>query len=75
MYLYWFADEDGGVWEVVVAKDETKAWQCLASDQKESIEKIKEKFDLEAETHITDREGVIATIFPHEVNFYIKEQV
>lgn len=88
MNLYWFSDEEGGHWNIIAAKDENEAWQLLAAcshsnkpydpafgvDRKMDEEEAREFFELNAVTCIDDiTTGEVASIFPREVNFTIRE--
>jgi len=78
MKLYWFSNEDGDYWQVVAARDDERAWECFVSDKGRdsdsefTVEKAKAEYSISAVTEVTEEEGPVATIFPHEVNFSIK---
>jgi hypothetical protein len=74
MTLYWFSDEEGGFWMVVAARTDDSAWQQLATAMKQELTQAKEEYKLNAKTEVSDKEGEVATIFPREVNFYIKAE-
>lgn len=84
MKLFWFmTNPDGDVWSVIAAFEEETAWRLLAEksySNKEgqsgkgiSSEEMREQYSLAAVTELDGKkEGEVASIFPHEVNFYIK---
>lgn len=88
MKLFWFSDEDGHFWQIFAARSVEAAWQLFTTDyvkdnryndkvKDKSADDVqnmlKEKYELNAITEITDAEGEVATIFPLECNFYIKK--
>ena len=83
MKLYWFSDEDGGHWTLIAAHNDNRAWELFAqmsySDDSMSIEpgisikEAQEAYVLNATTEVNDNEGEVASIFPREVYFAIKE--
>ncbi len=77
MNLYWFSDEEGHFWQVIAAKSDDGAWEILSRKEREnaSPENIHEKYQLCAKTSmITDQEGVVAVVWPLEVNFSINDK-
>ncbi|MDQ5952424.1 MAG: hypothetical protein QG626_552 [Patescibacteria group bacterium] len=73
MRIFWFSDEEGAFWNVIAAKSEERAWELLAAQQEKTVEQLKTDTELNAVTEIGDREGRIATIYPHEVYFAIRD--
>ncbi len=84
MKLYWFSDEEGARWEIIAANTEQKAWELFASaiykydphapnTPAELVAKAQEKFELNAITDVSEGEGIVAVIFPREVNFTIRK--
>lgn len=82
MKLYWFFDkkDKGSLWEIFATRSEEKAWELLAMSTYNSekggvgmsVTGTKEKYVLGATTDITDNEGKVATILPHEACFAIQ---
>lgn len=76
MNIYWFSDKDGHFWLVIVARNEQEAWEIFSktdADQR-TVEELKEEYELDQTTVVGEKSGIIATIFPLEVDFYLKEE-
>ena len=75
MNIYWFSDNDGHEWYVMVATDELKAWELLANENDSDVETVQEQYDLEKVTTIdATSQGKIAWIIPLECTFSIKRK-
>jgi len=83
MSLFWFSDEPGHIWEVILASTEEAAWKILAAnsfgDNHGSLEsgipteEARAQFELTSVTELAE-EGSVAVIFPLECNFSIRSK-
>lgn len=76
MNIYWFSDKDGHYWIVIVANNKQEAWKILAhqDEDEKTVKELQEEYELVQRTVIGKKSGVIATIYPLEVKFYLEEK-
>jgi hypothetical protein len=76
MKLYWFSDKEGAEWEIFAAHNEEQAWELFVNylneaEDEQTLNSVKEEYELDAVTEISDAVGKVASILSHEVNFTI----